>query len=144
MYANMFSCLPPIRNYCLFPGCKQPRGETFLPWTGSLFYLVSDTIQLVTIHIWRMSQSEMVKILDTAVGGGVASETIVSSVDYWHPAYGANHLWLELAMLSVHGDMFSCLLHAKMIIIRQCQGYAVQWRIVPAQNQLAVLTHVWC
>ena len=31
----------------------------------------------------------------------------------------------------------------KMISICQCRVYALQWRIVPAQNRLAAVFHVW-
>ena len=62
---------------------------------------------------------------DTAVGGGVACETVGSAVRYWHPAHEAIRSWLEFSLLSEYGNMFS-FLHIHSPIPMVGQSFAVK------------------
>ena len=62
-----------------------------------------------------LGHGRLVGTLDTTVDGGIACETMGPAAGYCHPVYEAIRSWLGSTLLPEHGDMFSCLLHTKVI-----------------------------
>ena len=76
-----------------------------------------------------MGHGRVVRVLDTAVGNGVAWD---SGVCLWsrHPARAAIWASLIFILFPLHGDLLSCLLHIVITSLRQCYVSPVQWRTV--------------
>ena len=106
--------------YTLVPGVNSPVENRSCSESARFLCRVCDTIQLVPVRFRWTGRGLVVRTLGIIADGGVA-------LRFWGPqSLLGSSTWSNLSLPSnyiapVHGDMFSCFLHTKIISIHQCQ-----------------------
>ena len=100
-------------------------------------------MRLMPTHFRRMSHSQVVRTLDTEVGGRDACEIIMAAVRYWHPAHEAIRSCLESTLMPVHGDILSCHLHTKYhYSTRLNHGHPCTSKLYLKYNSFTLMVHI--
>ena len=84
--------------------------------TAVLSHHFQTSVVIKALEFRRVGYGQVIGTLDSTVGAEMCPWVSEAHIRNWAPTCEAIRSYLEFTLLQVHRDMFSCLLHKKLMV----------------------------